>query len=274
MLPCGARPAVSGLCKPTVSVALAGRRAGRAWCARPGSASGGPAASALLYEVRPEAGFILGLDVGAQYVRGALADLAGGIRARIYQFRSRASSVRGRVNELIGLAGELCARAGISRGDVTQTVIGSPGVYDPRRNAMALTGGLPGWDRPAVLARLREAFGPGAERWRTTWTWPRWPSGPTGQAVTLTASPSYRWAPGIGMGLVLGGQLVRGAHGVAGEIAYMPMSGGGGTDPGDARRRGALEASASASAVVRAARRAGMRGRSRPAGVHRGRQGR
>jgi predicted NBD/HSP70 family sugar kinase len=62
------------------------------------------------------------------------------------------------------------------------------------------------------------------------------------------------------MGLVLGGQLIRGAHGVAGEIAYMPMSGGVGNDPDDARRRGVLEASASASAVVRAARRAGMRG--------------
>ena len=40
----------------------------------------------------------------------------------------------------------------------------------------------------------------------------------------------------------------------------MPISEGHGTDPGDARRRGALEAAASASAVVRAARRAGMRG--------------
>jgi predicted NBD/HSP70 family sugar kinase len=65
---------------------------------------------------------------------------------------------------------------------------------------------------------------------------------------------------GIGMGLVIGGRLFRGAHGVAGEIAYMPMSGGHGTDPADARRRGALEAAASAPAVVRAARRAGMRG--------------
>jgi predicted NBD/HSP70 family sugar kinase len=65
---------------------------------------------------------------------------------------------------------------------------------------------------------------------------------------------------GIGMGLVIGGQLFRGAHGVAGEIAYLPMSGGHGTDPADARKRGALEAAASAPAVVRAARRAGMRG--------------
>jgi predicted NBD/HSP70 family sugar kinase len=65
---------------------------------------------------------------------------------------------------------------------------------------------------------------------------------------------------GIGMGLVIGGHLFRGAHGVAGEIAYMPMTGGHGTDPADARKRGALEASVSAPAVVRAARRAGMRG--------------
>jgi predicted NBD/HSP70 family sugar kinase len=248
---------ISGLSKPTVSVALAdAERAGLVRTA--GQRTGRPGRSALLYEVRPEAGFILGLDVGAQYVRGALADLAGGIRARSAA-RSRASSVRGRVGELIGLADELCAGAGLTRGGITQTVIGSPGVYDPGRNAMALTGGLPGWDRPAVLERLREAFGPSlavendvdaaalAER-----------AHGHGREVDSFAFVSV--GTGIGMGLVLGGQLVRGAHGVAGEIAYMPMSGGEGTDPADARRRGVLEASASAPAVVRAARRAGMRG--------------
>jgi len=65
---------------------------------------------------------------------------------------------------------------------------------------------------------------------------------------------------GIGMGLVLGGQLLRGAHGVAGEIAFLPLSGGTGADEHEARKRGTLEASASASGVVRAARRGGMRG--------------
>lgn len=248
---------ISGLSKPTVSVALAdAERAGLVRTA--GQRTGRPGRSALLYEVRPEAGFILGLDVGAQYVRGALADLAGGIRARA-SVRSRASSVRGRVAELVGLADGLCAEAGLTRDGITQTVIGSPGVYDPRRNAMALTGGLPGWDRPAVVERLREAFGPSlavendvdaaalAER-------------ALGHGRVVDSFAFISVGTGIGMGLVLGGQLVRGAHGVAGEIAYMPMSGGEGTDPADARRRGALEASASAPAVVRAARRAGMRG--------------
>src|SRR5256886_4988032 len=186
----------------------------------------------------------VGLDVGAQYVRGALADLAGGIRARSAA-RSRASSVRGRVGELIGLADELCAGAGLTRGGITQTVIGSPGVYDPGRNAMALTGGLPGWDRPAVLERLREAFGPSlavendgdaaalAER-----------AHGHGREVDSFAFVSV--GTGIGMGLVLGGQLVRGAHGVAGEIAYMPMSGGAGARSAGPPPAGGAEACAAA----------------------------
>jgi predicted NBD/HSP70 family sugar kinase len=65
---------------------------------------------------------------------------------------------------------------------------------------------------------------------------------------------------GIGMGLVLGGQLLRGAHGVAGEIAFLPLSGGAGADGQEARRRGTFEMAASASGVVRAARQGGMRG--------------
>jgi predicted NBD/HSP70 family sugar kinase len=64
---------------------------------------------------------------------------------------------------------------------------------------------------------------------------------------------------GIGMGLVLDGRLRRGVHGVAGEIAFMPIGAAAG-DPEQARRRGALEAAAGADGVVRAARLAGMNG--------------
>src|ERR1700733_2417501 len=248
---------LSGLSKPTVPQALAAvERAGLVREA--GQRTGLPGRSARLYEVRPEAGFVLGLDIGHLYVRGALSDLAGGILASSAA-RSRASSVRGRVAELIRLADELCSAAGVPRASLTQTVIGSPGVYDPRRNSMALTGGLPGWDRPAVLADLRAAFGQSlvvendvdaaalAER-----------AHGHGQATDNFAFVSV--GSGIGMGLVVNGRLHRGTHGVAGEISFLPMSGGTGSDPGDARRRGPLEAAASAPAVVRAARRAGMRG--------------
>jgi predicted NBD/HSP70 family sugar kinase len=251
---------VSGLSKPTVSLALGNvERAGLVRMA--GQRTGVPGRTAQLYEIRPDAGLILGLDIGHDYVRGALAGLSGEIRARS-SFRARATSVKGRVAELVELADMLCAEAGVNRTAITQTVIGSPGVYDPRRDAMKLSGHLPGWDRPAALAGLREAFGPSlamendvdvaalAERAQ-------------GHGRDVEHFAFVHFGTGIGMGLVIGGQLVRGAHGVAGEIAYLPLSGGGideHIDEHEARKRGTFEAAASASSVVRAARRAGMRG--------------
>jgi len=248
---------LSGLSKPTVSLALANvERSGLVREA--GQRTGVPGRSALLYEIRPDAGYVLGLDIGQQYLRGALADLSGQIIGR-ETVRSRATSVTGRVAELVALADQLCGGAGIARSEVTQTVIGSPGVYDPRRNAIALAGGLAGWGKPAVLAGLREAFGlqlviendidaaAVAEREHGH-----------GKRVRTFAFVSI--GTGIGMGLVIDGKLHRGVHGVAGEIAYMPLSEGQGSSPEDARRRGTLEAAGAAAAVVRAARRAGMRG--------------
>jgi predicted NBD/HSP70 family sugar kinase len=248
---------VSGLSKPTVSLALANLE--RAALVREaGQRTGVPGRSALLYEVRPDAGFVLGLDIGHQFLRGALADLSGEIRMRSSR-KASASSVSGRVAELVSLADDICAEAGIPRDRVTQTVIGSPGVYDPRRDAMALTGGMPGWNRPAALAGLREAFGPAlavendvdaealAERAH-------------GHGQDADSFAFVHVGSGIGMGLVIDGKLHRGAHGVAGEIAFLPLADDQEVDRGEARRRGVLEAVAAASAVVRQARRAGMRG--------------
>jgi predicted NBD/HSP70 family sugar kinase len=248
---------MSGLSKPTVSLALANvERSGLVQEA--GQRTGVPGRSAVLYEIRPEAGYVLGLDIGHQYLRGAVADLTGEVIARS-AVRARASSTAGRVVELIGLADELCADAGIARSLVTQTVIGSPGVYDPRHNAIALAGGLAGWGKPAVLADLRAAFGQQlvVENDVDAATLAEREHG-HGREVRTFAFVSI--GTGIGMGLVIEGNLHRGVHGVAGEIAYMPISAGQGSDPEDARRRGTLEAAGSAAAVVRAARRAGMRG--------------
>jgi predicted NBD/HSP70 family sugar kinase len=247
----------SGLSKPTVSLALGNvERSGLVQAA--GQRTGVPGRSALLYEIRPDAGLVLGLDIGHEYVRGALADLAGEIRARS-TLRARATSVRGRVAELVRLGDVLCNEAGVTRSAVTQTVIGSPGVYDPGKDSMHFTGGLAGWDRPAALAGLRAAFGESvmiendvdaealAER-------------ALGHGRNVHDFAFVHIGTGIGMGLVLDGRLRRGVHGVAGEIAFMPLAEGSGADEVDARKRGPLEATASAAAVVRAARKAGMRG--------------
>jgi predicted NBD/HSP70 family sugar kinase len=60
------------------------------------------------------------------------------------------------------------------------------------------------------------------------------------------------------MGIVINGELYRGAGGAAGEIGYMPVGDGDPADPAF-RRRGMLEEWAGASAVTRAARASGLR---------------
>jgi predicted NBD/HSP70 family sugar kinase len=248
---------MSRLSKPTVSLALANlERAGLIRSS--GVRTGAPGRAAILYEVRPECGFVLGLDVGSQYLRGAIIDLAGQRRSSA-ELRVRASSgAADRVAELRRLAKQLCSSASVSPSDLTQTVLGCPGVYDPRRDALGLVGGLPGWEKPSVLTELRAAFGADlmlendidaaalAER-----------AHGHGRDVDSFAFVSI--GTGIGMGLVLGGQLHRGAHGAAGEIAYLPVESPD-PDAAEAKRRGSLEAAAAAGGIVRAARRAGMRG--------------
>ncbi len=247
----------SGLSKPTVSLALANvERAGLV--RRAGRRTGAPGPAAHLYEIRPEAGFVLGLDVGRRFLRGALTDLSGTVRAK-GSHRTRAAGALGRVTELVSLADTLAETSGLTRPEVTQVVIGSPGIYDPARDAIAFTGSMAGWARPAVLKELRAAFGPQlmvendvdaaalAEQAH-------------GHGQGAHSFAFVHVGTGIGMGLVLGGELHRGAHGVAGEIAFLPLPEGHGLNEKDARRRGSLEAAASAAAVVRAARRAGLRG--------------
>ena len=250
---------VSGLSKSTVSIAMANvERAGLVREA--GHRRGAPGRAAQLYEVTPEAGFVLALDVGRQFLRGALADLTGAVVAR-ETLRSRAAHGRRRVSELIGLADGLTERAGISRATVTQTVIGCPGVYDRHADTIRLTGGLTGWDQPGLPALLREAFG-GAVMVENDVDAAALAEQAHGHGRHLSSFAFVTVGTGIGMGLVLGGHLHRGAHGVAGEIAFLPLA----VDPilildaEEAQRRGSLEAAVSAAAVTRAARRAGMRG--------------
>lgn len=248
---------LSGLSKPTVALAIESlERAGLVKVAGQRTGVRGP--SALLYELRPESGYVLALDVGREFIRGALADLSGAVRAKLSR-RAPSASARSRVGELAALADELMDAAAIRRKRVLlQTVVGSPGVVDPARGALRLASNLPGWEQPHVLTELRRLLGPAtviendvdmaaiAER-----------AHGHGRDASTFAFVSV--GTGIGMGIVIDGKLHRGAHGAAGEIAYLPIEPDGG-DPKEVRHRGALETAVSSAAVVRAARARGLDG--------------
>jgi predicted NBD/HSP70 family sugar kinase len=245
----------SGLSKPTVSLSLVAlleaglvREVGRS--------SGGRGASAVLYELNPRAGFVTGIDVGRRWVRAALADITGTIVARRNE-RAKVSSAHALIDQTGAIGRGLASEARIGWDQVIHTTVGSPGVFEPTRGAVILAPNLPGWGRHGLVEALVGELGPRigvendvnlaavGERWKGL-----------GQGVRDFGFLSV--GTGVGMGLILGGELYRGNRGAAGEVGYMPI----GSDPYDphVRRRGAFEEATNAAGVVRTAREAGMTG--------------
>src|SRR5215213_1242940 len=70
-----------GISKPTVSLALRSLEDAGLVRETP-QGPDGPSYGALFFEPIPDAAFVLGLDLGSRFLRGAVADLAGRIRTR------------------------------------------------------------------------------------------------------------------------------------------------------------------------------------------------
>jgi predicted NBD/HSP70 family sugar kinase len=249
----------TGLSKPTISLALADlERCGLV--RHVGQRTGNSGRAALLYEMRPDAGWVIGVDVGRSWLRVALANLAGEVVLR-RQERSQSREAQRLVAQIARLASAVAEEAGLSYEDVTYTVVGSPGVVEQGSGAMRLAPNLSGWSGPGVLEALRERLGLSLtiENDTNLAALGEQAHG-LGKGVANFVFVSV--GTGIGMGIVIDGQLYRGARGAAGEIGFLPLGDG---DPGDEssakRRHGSLESVASAEAVVANARRLGMKGR-------------
>ena len=228
-----------------------------------GRSSGGKGPTALLYELNPAAGWVVGVDVGREYVRAAVADLTGQIVAQRRQ-AARARSARSLISTIGTVARSAAEAAGIRWRRVEVVAVGSPGVFGSAGHPL-LAHNLPGWTREGILDEIRAELGVAVvfendvnlaalgERWRG---WGR----DENDFVYLHVGT------GVGLGIVVGGELFKGANGAAGEVAYLPLAA---ADPHDKanRRRGALETAIGADGVLAAARRAGMRGASSAAQV-------
>jgi predicted NBD/HSP70 family sugar kinase len=243
----------SDLSKPTVSQALAAlldaglvREAGRSRGSR------GP--SAILYELDPGAGWVVGLDVGRDFVRGAIANLSGDIVARRDE-RARVRSQRTLIAQIGEIAHGIAAEAGVRWNQVTFATVGSPGVYDPDTGHVALAHALPGWGRTGLIHAVQEELGTKVgiendvnlaalgEQW-------------LGLGKGVANFVYLHVGTGVGAGLVLNGELYRGETGAAGEVGYLPIVG----DPRNRtqRRHGALDTEAGASGLVATAKELGM----------------
>jgi predicted NBD/HSP70 family sugar kinase len=246
---------VSGLSKPTVSLALTGLLDARL-VREVGRSRGERGPSALLYELNPMSGWVVGVDVGRKWVRTAIADIAGNVLTR----RDEHAKVRS-AHTLIGQVGSMTRRlasdAGVKWSQVTHTTLGSPGVFDPAHGYVAMAPNLPGWGRSGLVQAVREELGTNVS-FENDVNLAALAERAFGLGRNVHNFVFLSIGTGIGMALVIDGHLYRGAHGAAGEVAYMPIGKSDPRDPAN-RRRGAFEEAAAAAGIVRAGRRFGMR---------------
>jgi len=204
----------AGISKPTASAALSSLLdAGLVRETDP--APGAPTYGAVFFEAIPEAALVLGLDLGTRFLRGAICDLAGSVRARqdVELPRAEAGEVFERMAELTSA---LVDATGLERSRVDSAVVGVPGAVAPDGRVLLAENihGLEDIDVPAEAERVLglpvtvendvnlAALGEG---WRGV-----------GRGVDDFVFVSV--GTGLGAGLVLGGELHRGRNGLAGEV--------------------------------------------------------
>ena len=116
----------SGISKPTVSLAL--RSLLDAGLVREAARGpDGPGYGAVYFEAVAEAALVLGLDLGARFVRGALCDLEGAIRAR-QDLELASADAAGATEAIARLRASMLDTAALDPSLVDCVVIGVPGV--------------------------------------------------------------------------------------------------------------------------------------------------
>jgi predicted NBD/HSP70 family sugar kinase len=242
--------AATNLSKPTVGAAVSRlEQAGLVHAAgiRPGQRGRSPVA----YVVSDQAGFVVGGDIGGTNVRVAASDLFGELicdrKRPTTKDGSRAVGV-----QILEMVSEVIDEAGATRGRPLALGISAPGVIDRssgRVTSLAYNVTPEGGFDPLEVIRDRfdlpvlvdnnvnlAAVG---EKW-------------FGLARGISTMVYIAIGAGIGMGIIIDNELVRGAHGAAGEIAYLPLVG----DPFDPRHRlhGGLEDEVAAAGILSAFR--------------------
>src|SRR6266498_6134119 len=126
-----------GISKPTVSLAL--RSLLEAGLVREAARGpDGPSYGALFFEPIPDAAFVLGLDLGARFLRGAVCDLAGEIRAR-QDVELRGADADGAIAAILSLHHSLVEAAALPGERIDGVVLGIPGVIEAHTNRLRLT---------------------------------------------------------------------------------------------------------------------------------------
>jgi predicted NBD/HSP70 family sugar kinase len=218
-----------------------------------GRSSGNVGRTAVLYELSPEGGHVLGIDLGARRLTVALADIAG----RVLAEADESTDSRGGawvLDQIARLSERLACDNHTHPSRIRSIVLAAPGVVNPKNGAIEMAPNITGLGHLNVVGLLAEKLGSPVvfendinlallgEIWH-------------GCAQNVDNVAFLALGSGVGLGLYVNGRLVRGENGAAGEIGYLPIGG----DPlqAESRLQGCLEYQIGATGVVRRYREAG-----------------
>lgn len=236
----------TGLSKQTIGeIALALKSDG--WIHEKGRTTGHVGRSATNYEIVPEAACIAAVDLGGTRVRAVIADLAGSILEEM----SEPTSAEGGshvVSQVARLCREAARRNRVDYEKVKLAVVGVAGVPDELTGRVKLAPNIVGIDKIDFRSALSDAAGVPVslendvnlaiigEHW-------------IGRGRGEDNLVFVALGTGIGSGIMVDGNLVRGSTGAAGELAYLPL----GADPfeSESLQTGALERVAGSHGIIR-----------------------
>ena len=247
-----ARPAIAdrlGLSKPTVSAVIQTLLA-EGLIREAGRAEGGIGRVPTLYSVDSAVGHVGGVDLGGTKIHAAVANIYGEILSEEVGNTDKRGGGHV-VRQVATLVRQAATHAHVDPSTLAAVTVATPGVVDPRTSAISLSPNVARWDGTAPYLELRAALGNDVsldndvnlaavgEKWR-------------GLARSVSNYVFVAIGTGIGMGVVMNDELVRGASGAAGEIGYLPIA----DDPFDPTHhlRGAFENQASGPSLLSVAR--------------------
>ena len=234
---------LTGLSKQTISE-IVGNLEADGWVRTVGQTEGHIGRRAVVYEIAPDAAAVASVDLGGTKVRIALCDLKGCVLAE----RVEPTEQSGGINVVAQISRMVLATAAeIECGDLKFAVVGVPGVPDMVTGAIRMAPNISGIDQIDLANELNARLGVETlvendvnlaalgEHWMDN-------RSDKDDLVFISVGT------GIGAGIVVDGNVMRGATGAAGEIGFLPF----GADPFEAESLeiGALERVSATGAIV------------------------
>ena len=187
-----------------------------------GFTHGRPGRKAALYELDPNTGFGVGVDLGGSKIACAIADVGGKILADIYEPINPKGGTE-IIAQIIEMIQKITKKADITSNKIKQISIGTPGILseDGKLSLGANIGNLDGMHLSNILRKLFDvevdvendlnlaAVGEYLH----------------GAAKEIMNFALIQLGTGIGAGIFIDGQLVRGSRGAAGEVSFLPLFG-------------------------------------------------